>query len=70
MAWEFAASCNEDLLHTSWQWRWRRTADDSALLVAESSCTFTDIDECISDACIHGFEDDDATGKIGTVGTS
>jgi hypothetical protein len=35
MGWEFAASWVDDP-DQSWQWRWRRIADDSGAVIAES----------------------------------
>jgi hypothetical protein len=57
MGWEFAALWVDDP-DASWQWVWRRIADDSGEVIAESSA-FPRLDRCLEDARRHGFEEDD-----------
>jgi len=57
MGWEFAALWGDDT-DASWHWVWRRIADDSGEVIAESSA-FTHLDRCLEDARLHGFDEDD-----------
>ena len=57
MGWEFAALCVDDP-DASWRWVWRRVADDSGEVLAESS-GFPRLDTCLEDARRHGFEEAD-----------
>lgn len=57
MGWEFAALWVDDP-DVSWQWVWRRIADDSGEVIAESSA-FPRLENCLEDARLHGFEEDD-----------
>jgi hypothetical protein len=61
MGWEFAASW-VDQPEASWQWSWRRVADDSGAVIAESH-RFPQLDLCIADAKANGF-DEDGCGPI------
>ena len=54
MGWEFAASWLDEPAK-SWMWTWRRIADDSGLVLEEST-EFTSLDDCIEDARAHGFD--------------
>lgn len=54
MAWEFVAIAREH--EEEFFWRWRRIADDAALLL-EESMEFRDLQSCIDDARKHGFSD-------------
>jgi hypothetical protein len=56
MGWEFAA-CWVDESETPWQWVWRRVADDSGAVVAESE-RFTTLELCIADAKANGFDEE------------
>ena len=55
MGWEFAALWVEEA-DAPWQWVWRRIADDSGEVLAESS-RFAELDHCIDDAKQHGFDE-------------
>jgi len=55
MGWEFVAMWVDDA-EGPWQWVWRRIADDSGDLIAESA-GFTHLDRCREDARLHGFDD-------------
>lgn len=57
MGWEFAALWVDDR-DTPWQWVWRRIADDSGALIAESA-PFSHLDHCIEDARRNGFDEED-----------
>ena len=57
MGWEFAAVWVDDP-DISWRWTWRRVADDSGAVIAEST-SFHELDLCIEDAKKHGFDPDD-----------
>ena len=56
MGWEFAALWVDDP-DAPWQWVWRRIADDSGAVIAESSA-FPQLDVCMEDARRNGFDDD------------
>ncbi|HYC47564.1 MAG TPA: hypothetical protein VED01_18975 [Burkholderiales bacterium] len=56
MGWEFAALWVDEG-DTSWQWVWRRIADDSGSLIAESA-PFARLDQCIADARVNGFDEE------------
>ena len=56
MGWEFTAQWIDDA-DSQWQWVWRRIADDSGALIAESPA-FPDLGACIEDARRNGFDDD------------
>ena len=56
MGWEFAALWLDDA-DTPWQWVWRRIADDSGDIIAESS-PFPHLDLCIADAKVNGFDEE------------
>ena len=56
MGWEFAA-CWVDDPAPSWQWLWRRVADDSGAVIAQSP-SFSTLDLCIADAKANGFDED------------
>ena len=56
MGWEFAALWVDDP-DASWQWVWRRVADDSGEVIAESR-PFTEMDACVEDARLHGFDEE------------
>jgi hypothetical protein len=62
MGWEFAALWVDDP-DARWQWVWRRIADDSGAVLAESAA-FAHLDQCIEDARVNGFEEDDC-GPVG-----
>jgi len=55
MGWEFAALWLDEA--ETPQWVWRRIADDSGELIAESA-TFAHLDGCMADAREHGFDED------------
>ena len=57
MGWEFAALWVDDP-DAPWQWVWRRIADDSGAVIAESAA-FAHLDQCIVDARVNGFDEDD-----------
>jgi hypothetical protein len=57
MGWEFVAMWVDDA-EGPWQWVWRRIADDSGDLIAESQ-GFPQLDLCLEDARLHGFDEDD-----------
>lgn len=61
MGWEFAALWVDDP-ERGWKWTWRRVADDSGAVLAQSS-GFRTLDDCVDDARANGF-DDDACGEI------
>jgi hypothetical protein len=56
MGWEFTARWIEDA-DVPWQWVWRRVADDSGAVMATSR-PFANLDACIDDARVNGFDDD------------
>ena len=58
MGWEFAALWVDDP-EVPWQWVWRRIADDSGTVIAESS-VFPQLGLCMEDARRNGFDDDGA----------
>lgn len=55
MGWEFAAFWAEEP-EALWQWVWRRVADDSGAVIAESA-PFSQLDDCIADAKANGFDE-------------
>jgi hypothetical protein len=57
MGWEFAAVWVDDP-DRAWRWVWRRIADDSGAILAQSE-EFTGLDRCIEDAKRSGFDDGD-----------
>ena len=57
MGWEFAALWVDDDAVGRWEWAWRRIADDSGAVIAESAA-FVHLDQCIEDAKVYGFDDD------------
>ena len=57
MGWEFAA-CWVEEGDAPWQWMWRRIADDSGAVIAESA-HFANLAHCIADAKAHGFDEED-----------
>ena len=57
MGWEFVASWIDDP-DVPWQWAWRRVADDSGAVIAESG-PFPHLDLCVEDARQHGFDEGD-----------
>ena len=59
MGWEFAAQWSDDA-DAPWQWVWRRIADDSGQIIAESTA-FPNLERCIDDARRHGFESDESS---------
>ena len=59
MGWEFTAQWIEDS-DIPWQWAWRRIADDSGAVIAESR-PFPHLDLCVADAKRNGFDDDACT---------
>ena len=61
MGWEFAAVWVDDP-DNSWRWMWRRVADDSGAVIAESP-SFEQLEQCIEDARSQGF-DPEACGPI------
>ncbi|HEV7390707.1 MAG: hypothetical protein ACXWCY_18505 [Burkholderiales bacterium] len=61
MGWEFAALWVDDP-DSTWQWVWRRVADDSGGVIQESH-PFQDLALCVADAQKHGF-DEDGCGSI------
>ena len=56
MGWEFAALWVDDP-DAPWQWVWRRVADDSGKVIAESAA-FTQMESCVEDARLHGFDEE------------
>jgi hypothetical protein len=56
MGWEFAALWVDDP-DAPWQWVWRRIADDSGDVIAESTA-FAQLDRCLEDARQNGFDED------------
>ena len=56
MGWEFVALWADDP-DAQWRWVWRRVADDSGALIAEST-SFPELDSCVEDARKNGFDDD------------
>jgi hypothetical protein len=56
MGWEFVASWVDDP-DINWHWQWRRIADDSGAVIAQSK-HFAQLDRCIEDARTHGFDED------------
>ena len=61
MGWAFVALWVDDP-DTPWHWVWRRTADDSGVLIAESA-RFSELDCCVEDARQNGY-DADACGPL------
>jgi hypothetical protein len=57
MGWEFVALWVDDP-ETQWKWIWRRVADDSGELIAESA-GFPALNSCVEDARRNGFDEDD-----------
>jgi len=57
MGWEFAALWVDDP-DARWQWVWRRIADDNGAVIAESAA-FAQLDQCVENARVNGFEEDD-----------
>jgi hypothetical protein len=57
MGWEFAA-CWVEESEPPWQWMWRRIADDSGAVIAESA-SFATLERCIVDAKAHEFDEED-----------
>lgn len=57
MGWEFAAVWGIDPAK-GWRWTWRRIADDSGEVLANSGA-FLRLDDCIQDARRNGFDDAD-----------
>jgi hypothetical protein len=55
MGWEFAALWTDDPVG-SWNWTWRRVADDSGA-VLQQSAGFAALEDCIEDARKHGFDE-------------
>lgn len=55
MGWEFTALWVDDP-DTPWHWVWRRIADDSGALIAESAA-FPQLELCVDDAKLHGFDE-------------
>ena len=56
MGWAFVALWVDDP-EAPWQWVWRRIADDSGALIAEST-GFSQLDHCVEDARRNGFDED------------
>jgi hypothetical protein len=56
MGWEFAA-CWVEESDAPWQWMWRRIADDSGAVIAQSG-HFATLEQCIEDAKDHGFDEE------------
>jgi hypothetical protein len=56
MGWEFAALWVDEA-DSPWQWVWRRVADDSGDIIAESA-RFAQLDHCIADAKANGFDEE------------
>ena len=56
MGWEFTAQWLEES-DVPWQWVWRRIADDSGAVIAQSA-PFPNLDACVVDARRNGFDDD------------
>ena len=54
MGWEFAALWIDDS-DAPWQWVWRRVADDSGKVMAESAA-FADLSACIENAKANCFD--------------
>ena len=57
MGWEFVALWTDDP-DARWRWVWRRVADDSGALIAESA-VFPELDPCVEDARRNGFDESD-----------
>jgi hypothetical protein len=57
MGWEFAAIWVDDPAR-SWKWTWRRVADDSGAVLAESA-EFSLLEDCIADARRNGYDESD-----------
>ena len=55
MGWEFAALWIDE--SDAPQWVWRRVADDSGAVMAESE-RFSHLDVCMADAKEHGFDEE------------
>ena len=55
MGWQFAARWGDEA-EATWQWVWRRVADDSGAVIEESR-TFSRLDECVDDARMNGFDE-------------
>jgi len=62
MGWEFAALWVDDP-DATWRWVWRRIADDSGAVIAESA-GFRQLEACIEDARGNGF-DESGCGPVG-----
>jgi hypothetical protein len=54
MGWEFAAVWVDDP-DQAWRWVWRRVADDSGNVLAQSG-EFPALNDCIADARRNGFD--------------
>lgn len=57
MGWEIAALWVDEP-DVQWQWVWRRVADDSGEVIAQSK-PFPHLDLCIADAKRNGFDEED-----------
>ena len=57
MGWEFVASWADEP-DRRWQWTWRRIADDSGEVLAQS-VPFSHLDLCVEDARANGFDEED-----------
>jgi hypothetical protein len=57
MGWEFAAVWVDDP-RAGWTWTWRRVADDSGTVLAQSG-PFIRLEDCLDDARQHGFDEAD-----------
>jgi hypothetical protein len=62
MGWEFVASWVDEP-DAGWQWSWRRTADDSGKVIAESG-RFAHLDLCVDDARANGFDEDNCAPLV------
>ena len=58
VGWEFAALWVDDEADARWQWVWRRVADDSGAVIAESTA-FPHLDLCLEDARRNGFDEEE-----------
>ena len=61
MGWEFVALWVDDP-DAPWRWVWRRVADDSGALIAES-LPFPKLEPCVEDARQNGFDEQDCGPK-------
>ena len=55
MGWQFAARWIDEA-EATWNWVWRRVADDSGAVLEESRI-FSSLDECVDDARMNGFDE-------------